>query len=195
LHILQPRLSDSAVRYLASSLFSCLLLACASAAADTYSIPHGDAATGSVLASGRVSLGIRVNIDKNWDALAEADKQVWREYTEITDPDVTPPFFQPNIRSFLKRLNYHDFTVFSDSMQNQTRLLLVVRVAETGAVERVELMQAGTDGQRSLTVSEKALAGRWITALMGTRFAPAMVKGQAAASAFIMEVHGLTTLR
>ena len=182
------------MKIFAAPLLFCLSLACGAARADTYSIAHGEAPTGSSMAAGRVSLGIRVHIDKDWDSLAQDDKQVWREYTEITDPDVTPPFFQPNIRSFLKRLSYHDFTVFSDTIQTQSRLLLVVRVSDKGAVEQVELM-AGGEGQRTLTVMEKALAGRWITALMGTRFSPALVKGQAAASAFLMEVRGLSTMR
>jgi len=179
-----------------SVLVLSVLLLCGAghAVADEYSIAIGEPLLGSALPRARVSMGVRVNIDQNWDALSEKDRLAWREYTEMTDPGVTPPFPMPNIRNFLKRLDTHDFPSSTDTLVRKGGLLLIVRVAETGAVSRIELMEGGEAGSKSLTEMEKTLAARYITAMMGMRFSPARYQGQPAPSAFPMRITGTTVM-
>lgn len=164
------------------------------AVADEYSIAIGEPLLGSALASTRVSMGVRVSIDRNWDALSDKDKLAWREFTEMTDPDVTPPFPMPNIRNFLKRLDTHDFPRSTDTLVRKGGLLLIVRVAETGTVSQIELIEGAEAGSKSLTEMEKTLAARYITAMMGMRFSPARYKGEPAPSAFPMRIGGVTIM-
>ena len=176
-----------------SCLFLSFLLCAANASgADQYTITYGEPILGSSMPRGRVGLGIEVNIDKHWDALAEPDRAAWRAYTEMTDPDITPPFPLPHIRSFLKKLNTHDFPSGTDTLVRKEGILLVVRVSETGKVSQVEVMDASKDGSGTMNDYEKTLAARYVTALLATPFSPAAYKGQAAPSAFVMRISSIT---
>jgi hypothetical protein len=155
----------------------------ASAVADDYAIMIGVPPTGSSIPPGRVGLGIRVGIDKSWEQLTPPEQQVWREFTELTDPDVTPPFPLPNIRAFLRKLTTPDKFNYTDSIEHREALFLIVRVSETGVVTKVDIME-GTNGAKSLSDNDKLLAYRYITALLATTFSPAMYKGQPSPSAF-----------
>jgi hypothetical protein len=168
---------------------SALSIAGSAFAADQYTVTIGEPLLGTSMPRGRVGLGIAVNIDKNWDSLAEPDRAAWRDYTEMTDPDITPPFPLPHIRSFLKKLDTFDFPVQTDdTIVRQEAIMLVVRVAETGKVSQVEVMDASADASKTMTHYEKTLAARYVLALLATKFSPALYKGQAAPSAFIMRI-------
>lgn len=175
-------------------LLSSFLLVCGgAAAADQYQIAIGEPLPGTSLPRGRVGLGIAVNIDKSWDQLPEADRAVWRTYTEMTDPDITPPFPRPHIRSFLKKLDTYDFPMQTDdTLVRSEEVMLVVRVSETGKVSQVEVMDASKDGRGTMSHYEKTLAARYVAALMPTAFSPALYKGQPAPSAFIMRIRHST---
>jgi hypothetical protein len=175
---------------LARLIFSSMLWVAASAvAADQYEVTIGEPLPGTSMPRGRVGLGIAVNIDKNWDGLSEADRAAWREYTEMTDADVTPPFPLPHIRSFLKKLDTYDFPVQVDEqMIRSGEIMLVVRVSDTGKVSQVEVMDASKDGSGTMTHEQKILATRYVVALLATPFSPAKYKGQTAPSAFIMRI-------
>ncbi|SHG74570.1 hypothetical protein [Massilia sp. CF038] len=178
-------------------LFPVLLLAVSAStfAADPYSVAIGEPLVGSILPRGRVTLGIPVNIDKSWDGLASADRSAWRAFTEMDDPEVTPPFPLPHIRGFLSKLNTYDFPMGTESVTRDDRIFLVVRVAETGAVSQVETMDASADGKQGLSDYEKVLAARYSLALLATKFSPALYKGQPAPSAFVMRVNQTTSLK
>lgn len=177
-------------------ILSFLLLAVAGhAAADEYSLAIGEPLLGSSVPKTRVSMGVKVNINRSWDALTEKEKLAWREFTELTDPDVTPPFPKPNIRNYLKRLDSHDFPQSTDdNLVRQEGLMMIVRVSETGTVSQIELMEGSEAGRKTLTEMEKSLAARYITAMMGTKFSPALYKGQPAPSAFPMRILAVTVL-
>jgi hypothetical protein len=179
---------------LARLLLSCLVLvADCACAADQYMVPIGEPLVGTALPRGRVGLGIAVNIDKGWDQLAEADRTAWRTYTEMTDPDVTPPFPKPHIRSFLKKLDTYDFPIpTEDTIVRSEAILLVVRVSDQGKVTQVEVMDASEDRSGTMNDYQRTMAARYVTALLATPFSPASYKGQAAPSAFIMRIRHTT---
>jgi hypothetical protein len=177
-------------RPLSTVLFSMsLALLSGQALADEYSIAFGTPPLGTTLPPNRVGLGIKVNVDKGWDALAEEDKLEWRSYTELLDPDITPPFPLPNLRGFLRKLVVPDKFQTIDRIQHTEGLLLIVRVSEKGDVHKVDIMEGSTKGARTLTDDERVLAYRYIKALQDTKFSPAMYKGQASPSAFPMHIH------
>lgn len=176
-------------------IFSVLFSATGSALADEYTIALGEPLLGTSIPRGKVTLGIPVNINKDWNGLAEKDRQVWREYTEITDPDVTPPFPQPNIRAFLKKLGTYDVPSGGGGVFRKEGLMLIVRVSHEGEVGQVDLMEGTEAGSKSLTDMEKALAAQYIGALMATKFSPALMKGEPAPSAFIMRIKSVTRMR
>jgi len=182
------------MRKLARLFFlAALLITCRGMAADQYTVTIGEPLPGTSLPRGRVGLGIAVNIDKSWDQLAEPDRAAWRAYTEMADPDVTPPFPMPHIRSFLKKLDTYDFPrQTDDTIVHSEDVLLVVRVTETGKVSQVEVMDASKDGSRTMSHYEKTLAARYVVALLSTPFSPALYKGQPAPSAFIMRISHTT---
>lgn len=160
----------------------------AHALADEYAIRVGTPLTGSVIPPGKIGLGIAVNIDKTWDELSPKDQQVWREFTELTDPQVTPPFPKPNIRFFLHRLESLFGLNYSDKLVQRDRILLVVRISEDGDVSGIDIMQGGTKGATALTDAEKVLAHGYTRALNATKFTPAMFNGKPAPSAFPMHI-------
>lgn len=172
----------------------CSTLFAASAQADDYTIMIGTPPTGSSIPPGRVGLGIKVGVDKSWDKLTPQEQLVWREYTELTDPQVTPPFPLPNIRGFLRKLQTPEKFNFTENIQHKEEIFLIVRVAETGDVRSVDIME-GTDGAKKLSDNDKLLAYVYINALMSTKFSPAMFNGQAAPSAFPMRIGQITNLR
>lgn len=176
-----------------SLLVLCSALFAAGAHADDYTIMIGTPPTGSSIPPGRVGLGIKVGVDKSWDKLTPEEQQVWRDYTELTDPQVTPPFPTPNIRAFLRKLQAPDKFNVTDSIQHSEEILLIVRVAETGVVRSVDIME-GTDGAKKLSDADRLLAYVYVSALMSTKFSPAMFNGQAAPSAFPMRVRQTTKL-
>lgn len=178
----------------AALIVLCSAMVAGSAVADDYNIMIGVPPTGSSIPPGRVGLGIKVRVDKAWDKLLPEEQKIWREYTELTDPDVTPPFPQPNIAGFLRKLTVPDKYNFTDKIEHKEEMLLIVRVAETGVVSTVEIME-GTGGAKTLSDNDKLLAYRYVTALLATKFSPAMFKGQAAASAFPMRINQTTQLR
>lgn len=165
----------------------------AGAQADDYSIMIGTPPTGSSIPPGRVGLGIKVSVDKSWDKLSPEEQQVWREYTELTDPQVTPPFPVPNIRGFLRKLQAPEKFNYTENIQRTEQIMLIVRVAETGIVRSVDIME-GTDGAKKLSDQDRLLAYIYIQALMTTKFSPAMFNGQAAPSAFPMCIRQTTKL-
>lgn len=178
----------------AALIILCSALLAGSAFADDYNIMIGVPPTGSSIPPGRVGLGIKVRVDKAWDKLSPEEQQVWREYTELTDPDVTPPFPQPNIAGFLRKLTIPEKLNYTDSIEHKEDMLLIVRVDHAGQVSKVEIME-GTGGAKTLSDNDKVMAYRYITALLATRFSPAMYKGQAAPSAFPMRISQSIALR
>jgi hypothetical protein len=178
----------------AALLVLCSTVFAASARADDYAIMIGTPPTGSSIPPGRVGLGIKVGIDKSWDALTAQEQQEWREFTELTDPQITPPFPKPNIRAFLRKLQTPSKFSYTESIEHSEEMLLIVRVTETGAVRAVDIME-GTEGAKKLSDEDKLLAYIYISALMTTPFSPAMFNGQAAPSAFPMRISQTTQLR
>lgn len=164
------------------------------AVADDYTIKIGRPPTGSIIPPGRVGLGIKVGIDKSWDKLSAQEQQAWREYTELTDPQVTPPFPVPDIRGLLNKLKKPERFNFTESLTHSEQVLLIVRVTETGEVRTVDIME-GSDGAKKLSDNDKLLAYVYINALMSTKFSPAMFNGQAAPSAFPMRVSQTTKMQ
>jgi len=91
-------------------------------------------------------------------------------------------------------LDTHDFPRSTDTLVRKGGLLLIVRVAETGTLSQIELIEGAEAGSKSLTEMEKTLAARCITAMMGMRFSPARYKGEPASSAFPMRIGGVTIM-
>lgn len=172
----------------------CSALFAGSAVADDYNIMIGVPPTGSSIPPGRVGLGIKVHVDKSWDKLSAEEQQVWRDYTELTDPDVTPPFPKPNIAGFLRKLTIPERLNTTDRIEHKEDMLLIVRVDDAGQVSKVDIME-GTGGAKILSDNDRVLAYRYVTALLATRFSPAMYKGQAAPSAFPMRISQTIQLR
>lgn len=178
----------------AALIVLCSALFAGSAAADDYNVMIGEPPTGSSIPPGRVGLGIKVDVNKSWSKLSAEEQQCWREYTELTDPDVTPPFPQPNIGGFLRKLTIPEKLNYTDSIEHKEEMLLIVRVDEAGLVSKVEIME-GTGGAKVLSDNDKVLAYRYIKALLATKFSPAMFKGQAAPSAFPMRISQTILMR
>ncbi len=176
-------------RPLFAVLFSITVaLSSGQALADDYSIAFGTPPLGTTLPPNRVGLGIKVHVDKSWDALPEDEKLAWRSYTELLDPEVTPPFPLPNLRGFLRKLVIPDKFQTTDRILHTEGLLLIVRVSEKGDVHKVDIMEGSTKGSRTLTDDERVLAYRYVKALQDTKFSPAMYKGQPSPSAFPMNI-------
>ena len=170
---------------------ACAIAICAMAArADEFSVAMGTPSIGSNIPLNRASLGIPVNIDSNWDQLVPEQQAIWRRYTDLLDPAVTPPFPQPNIRAFLRKLAAPDAVNTTEDMARVDNVFLAVRIDETGKVTSVDIM-----GGKELTRGEKLLAYRYSNALLSTTFSPAMLKGQAVASAFPMRIRQLTVMK
>ena len=169
-------------------------LASQPALADDYTISIGTPLTGTSLPPGRVGLGVAVPVNKRWAELSGEEQQRWREYTELLDADVTPPFPAPHIRAFLSKLALlHQYQV--ERIEQRDEVYLIVRVAESGTVSAVDIM-GGADGKsRELTDMEKLLAYRYVKALLATKFTPALYKGKPVASAFPMLVRSVTVLQ
>lgn len=178
----------------AALIVLCSALFAGSASADDYNIAIGTPPTGTSIPPGRVGLGIKVRVDKGWDKLSPEEQQVWRDYTELTDPDVTPPFPQPNIAGFLRKLTLPQRLNTTDTIEHKEEMLLVVRVDDAGVVSTVEIIE-GTDGAKTLSDNDKVLAYRYVKALLATKFSPAMFKGQAAPSAFPMRISQTIQMR
>jgi hypothetical protein len=169
---------------------SFLLLAAMSstpAVAEDYYIATGRPPTGSIIPPNKTGLGIKVPVYKAWDKLTPQEQQVWREYTELTDLDIIPPFPSPNIASFLRKLETPEKFRGTEDLERQEDMLLIVRVDETGTVTTVEIME-GTNGAKKLSDTDRVLAYVYVKALLDTKFTPAMLKGQAVASAFPMRI-------
>ena len=165
-----------------------------SAAADEYSIAIGEAHTGSSISRSRVGLGVKVGVDKSWAQLSPEEQQEWREFTELTQPDVVPPFPLPNIRGFLRKLTVPDKFNYTEDIERKEGLFLIVRVSDKGDVTTVEIMEGTTKEAKSLTDNEKILAYRYVTALLATKFSPATLNGQATPCAFPMRVLSRTRM-
>lgn len=165
------------------------VLAATPALADEYTIAVGTPLTGSSIPRGRVGLGVPVSIDKTWQQLSEAEQQAWRRFTDLTDPAVTPPFPQPNIRGLLRKLeDLGRYPTGFFQIQRHDEAFLVVRVAETGEVKTVEIMRGADQNATELSDGEKVLAYVYINALTSTRFSPAQLDGKPVASAFPMQL-------
>ena len=178
----------------AALLVLCTTLFSGSALADEYSVMIGTPLTGSSIPPGRVSLGIKVDVDKSWDKLTPQEKDAWREMTELVDPEVTPPFPVPNIRGLLRKLVTPDKFSFAANIERKDDLFLIVRINETGLVSSVDIME-GTAGAKDLSDNDKLLAYIYIKALLETKFSPAMFKGQTAPSAFPLRISRTIQLR
>lgn len=181
-----PRLTRLAFALLLSSIVA------GHASADEYTIAVGTPQTGTLIPPGRVGLGIPVNIDKPWAQLAPADQLAWREFTELVDPQVTPPFPKPNIRAFLHKLELPTGLVSGQKLTRSESMFLVVHISEEGEVNGIDIMHGGTEGATALTDYEQILAHRYIKALNATKFTPAMVNGQAAPCAIPLHLSWLT---
>ncbi len=177
-------------------IFGAVLLAMtALASADDYHISIGTPLTGTSLPSGKVGLGIPVSVNKSWDQLSAKEQQAWREYTELLDPEVRPPFPTPHIRAFLSKLNLTEKFAIEQKIQREDEIYLVVRVSDKGEVSSVDLMRGADDKARELSDAEKVLAYRYVKALLATQFTPALYKGTPVASAFPMLVQFVTRLK
>jgi hypothetical protein len=164
-----------------------LSLAAGHAYADDYTIAIGTPITGTSLPPGRIGLGIPVSVDKSWDKLSAKEQLAWREYTELLDPQVTPPFPVPHIRSLLRLLELPPKLEVTDRVETNTEAMLIVRISEKGDVYSVDVMRGAVEGAE-LTAMEKILVFRYVKALTKTKFSPAMMNGQPAPCAFPMLV-------
>lgn len=157
------------------------------AAEANYSIPIGDARTGSSLSKGRASLGLDIDVNKSWDELSADEKSLWRKFVAMTDEKITPPFPSPNIRSLLRKLvppqEYSSLNITS----HRADVKLVVHVGDDGVVSAVDILGAEKNGAMTLTDNEKVLAYTAIKALQSTRFSPAKMDGSPVASAFLYQ--------
>lgn len=171
------------------------VLASQPALADDYTISIGTPLTGSSIPPGRVGLGVEVSVDKSWAALAPDEQQRWREYTELVDAEVTPPFPAPNIRAFLTKLALDRQYEMDRAVEQSDEIFLVVRVSETGVVSAVDIMRGSDSQSGTLTNMEKLLAYRYVRALLTTRFTPALLKGAPVASAFPMLIRSVTKMQ
>jgi hypothetical protein len=172
----------------------CSAVLAGNAMADDYSILIGEAHTGSSIPHQRVGLGVKVNVDKSWEQLSAQEQQAWRVFTELDQPEVTPPFPLPNIRSFLRKLTVPDQFQYTDDIVRKEGLFLVVRVSEKGVVTTVDIMEGTVKGAKSLTDNEKILAYTYITDLMASKFSPALLNGTPVPSAFPMRIISITTM-
>ncbi len=165
------------------------------ALADDYAITVDGPLVGSSISRNRVSLGIAVDIDKKWDELGEPDKLAWRQYTELVDPRVTPPFPLPSIRDFLRKLKTPEQYRTTRQLRREDAVLLIVRISPQGTVDQVEIASAGASASTELSQAEAVLAAIYTNALLTTRFSPALMDGKPAASAFPMRIQRLTIMR
>lgn len=171
---------------LRSTLFVLCTLTLGQAHADEYSIRVGRPLTGSSLPSQTVGLGIEVAIDKSWAQLTPAEQLIWRDYTELTDPAVTPPFPLPHIRSFLRKLETPEIFKSTENVIRIDKVLLIVHVTETGEVSKVGIVSGPADEGGKLSKDEARLAAVYVRALVATKFSPALLNGQPVPSAFPM---------
>ena len=152
-----------------------------------YSIPIGDARTGSSFSKDRASLGLNIDVNKSWDELSTDEKSLWRKFVAMTDEKITPPFPTPNIRSLLRKLvspqEYRSLNITS----HRADVKLVVHVGDDGVVNAVDIVGAEKNGEMTLTDNEKVLAYTAIKALQSTRFSPAKMDGSPVASAFLYQ--------
>jgi hypothetical protein len=162
------------------------------AAADDYSILIGEAHTGSSIPRTKVGLGIKVGVDKSWDQLSPEERQEWREFTDLLQPEVIPPFPVPNIRGFLRKLTVPSKFEYTEDIERKEGLYLIVRISDKGDVTTVDIMEATTKEAKTLTDNEKILAYRYVTALLATKFSPATLNGQAMPCAFPMRISSTT---
>lgn len=179
----------------AALLVLCSAVLAGNAMADDYSIMIGEAHTGSSIPHQRVGLGVKVNVDKSWEQLSAQEQQAWRAFTELDQPEVTPPFPMPNIRSFLHKLTVPDRFQYTENIVRKEGLFLVVRVSDKGAVTTVDIMEGTTKGAKSLTDNEKVLAYTYITALLASKFSPALLNGTPVPSAFPMHITSTTIMK
>lgn len=174
-----------------------LLLTCLATAdvlADEYSVTVDAPFLGSSVSRNKVSLYIPVNIDKRWEELSDKDQQVWREYTELTEPRVTPPFPDPNIRSLLLKMKTPDRFRTTENLTREDAVLLIVRIAADGTVTSVDA-GGGIDGTRKeLSQGEGVLAYVYSNALLSQKFVPAKLDGKPVASAFPIRLRQVTTM-
>lgn len=184
----------STIRRLASIAISILVVAQA-AHADDYSVTVDGPLIGSSISRDRVSLGIEVDIDKTWEDLSDKEKTTWRQFTDLTDPRVTPPFPIPNIRGFLKKLKTPERFRTTERVTREDALLLVVRITADGTVDQVEVISGTEKGSPKLTESEGVLAYVYGNALLITKFSPARMDGKPVASAFPLRIRQVTTMR
>jgi hypothetical protein len=173
----------------------CILLCAQPAIADSYTIAIGEPPVGSSLPPGRVGLGIRVDVDKKWEQLTPEEKICWRNYTELDQPDVTPPFPAPNIRGLLRKLQVPAGYDFAERLVTEVELLLIVRISEKGIVTAVDVQETGQKGATTLNLNESVLVYRFVKALMATPFSPALLNGTPVASAFPMRVSETILMR
>jgi hypothetical protein len=166
---------------------SCLLLP-VHAAEGEYSIAVGDAQTGSSLSKSHASLGINVDVNKNWDELSADEKSLWRKFVDITDANVIPPFPSPNIRTLLRNLGVSRGIRTDNTNSHKEDVRLIVHVDETGSVSAVDILGAKSNGEIALSDDEKILAYTTIKALQSTQFSPAKLDGAPVASAFAYHV-------
>jgi hypothetical protein len=178
---------------LALALLSCSLFN-GHALADDYTVAIGTPITGTSIPPGRIGLGIPVSVEKSWEKLSSKEQLAWREYTELIDPQITPPFPQPNIRALLMRLERPPELQVTDRIQTKAQVLLVIRISETGTVHAVNVMRGAVEGAAALTPEENVLAVRYAYALTNTRFSPAKMNGQAVPCAIPMLVSESTKM-
>lgn len=178
-----------------SLVLSLTCLSLGHAIADDYYIAVGTPLLGTSIPPGKVGLGIPVSVDKSWAQLNDAEKLAWRTYTELLDAEVVPPFPVPNLRGFLRKLDFDTRFDLVPQVERRTDIMLVVRVSETGEVTTVDIMHGSDKASKALSDADNVLAYRYIKALMATRFSPALLKGQPVASAFPMPVSHLTLTR
>lgn len=165
------------------------------AAADEYSIAMGTPHTGTSIPPGRVGLGIPVPIGKGWADLSVPEQQAWRAFTDLLEPEVTPPFPAPNIRALLRKLDFLQGYDSDPSRERRDEIFLIVRVTETGDVNTVDIMRGADQKATELTDPEKVLAYRYINALTTTKFSPALLNGKPVASAFPMQICSVRVIR
>jgi len=174
----------------------CLSTVSGHALADEYTVAIGTPLLGTSIPPGRVGLGIAVSVDKSWAELSEVEQGVWRAYTELEDPQITPPFPQPNIRGFLRKLSYlPQYDDGEAKLAQRDEIFLIVRVSDSGDVGTVEIMRGANATAKELSPAENILAYRYIKALLATKFTPALLNGKPVASAFPLLVCQVTVLR
>jgi hypothetical protein len=184
----------STLKYFAFIAISMSVSMQAAHAAD-YAVTVDGPLIGSTISRNKVSLGIEVDIDSTWDELSDKEKATWRQFTDLTDPRVTPPFPLPNIREFLKKLKTPERFRTTENITREDGLTLVVRINAEGLVDEVQVRSGTEKGAPELNQSEGILAYVYGNALLKTKFSPAKLDGKPGPSAFPMTIRQVTVMK